>query len=108
MKLTNRWMVASAVAVAAVVGAGGSVMAAGDDDAPLTGETRDKAVAAAQNHVGQGRVTETEMGDDGASYGVEILKPDGNQVEVRLDQSYTVTGTEADQDGSGDDERDGD
>jgi hypothetical protein len=34
---------------------------------------------------------------------VEIRKPDGSQAEVSPDEAYTVTGTEADDDGPGDD-----
>ena len=100
MQRRTKWILAAGLAVAGVVGGGGAVMAGGaDDDAPLTGEQRDRAVAAAKAHVGEGQVTETEIGDDGAAYGVEILKPDGTQVEVNLDKDYRVTGTEADDDG---------
>ena len=84
----------------------GTVLAsnAADDDAQLSGESRDKAVAAARAHVGEGEVTDTEVGDDGAAYGVEILKPDGAQLEVHLDKDYKVTGTEADDDSGPDDD----
>lgn len=75
-----------------------------DDDTPLTGEVRDRAVASAVAHVGGGDVNDTEMGDGGATYGVEVRKPDGAQVEVNLDQGYAVTHTEADEDGPGDDD----
>jgi hypothetical protein len=102
-----RWIVVGGLAFAGVVGGAGAVLAANaDDDAPLTGESRDKAVAAAKAHVGEGEVTDTELGDDGAAYGVEILKPDGAQVEVNLDRDYNVTGTEADDDSGPDDDRD--
>lgn len=100
MQRRTKWILAAGLAVAGVVGGAGAVMAGGaDDDAPLTGEQRDRAVAAAKAHVGEGQVTDTEIGDDGAAYGVEILKPDGAQVEVNLDNDYRVTGTEADDDG---------
>jgi hypothetical protein len=105
MNKRTKWMVAAGIAVAGLVGGSGAVMAAGaGDDAPLTGESRDKAVAAARAHVGEGEVTDTEVGDDGAAYGVEIRKPDGAQVEVNLDQDYKVTGTEADDDSGPDDD----
>jgi hypothetical protein len=108
MQRRTKWVLAAGLAIAGVVGGAGAVMASGtDDDAPLTGEQRDKAVAAAKAHVGEGQVTDTEVGDDGAAYGVEILKPDGMQVEVNLDKDYRVTGTEADDD-SGADEADDD
>jgi hypothetical protein len=105
MRKRTKWILAAGLAVAGVVGGAGAVMASGaDDDAPLTGEQRDKAVAAAKAHVGDGDVTDTEVGDDGAAYGVEIRKPDGSQVEVNLDRDYRVTGTEANDDSEADDD----
>lgn len=50
----------------------------------------------------EGEVIETETGDDGAAYGVEVRKDDGSVVEVNLDESFEVIGTEADDDGSDD------
>ena len=99
-----------ATAVAAVI-AGGAVAATaagGDNDTPLTGSALEKATAAALAHVGQGTVTETEIGDDGAAYSVEIRLDDGSQVEVQLDESFQVTGNEQDDDGSGDSDGAGD
>jgi uncharacterized membrane protein YkoI len=105
MNKTSKWMVAAGIAVAGVVGVAGAVMASGaDNDAQLTGESRDKAVAAARAQVGDGEVTDTELGDDGAAYSVEIRRPDGSQVEVNLDRDYKVTGTEADDDSGPDDD----
>jgi len=69
-----------------------------DSDQPLTGTDRERAEAAALDSVGGGTVIETEIGDDGAAYGVEIRRDDGSQVEVNLDESFTVIGTEADDD----------
>ena len=57
---------------------------AGDTDQPLTGSTLDRARAAALEFTGGGTVTETEAGDDGAAYGVEVRLDDGRVVEVRL------------------------
>jgi hypothetical protein len=45
-------------------------------------------------------VTETEAGDDGAAYGVEVRLDDGRVVEVSLGADYQVLGHEADDDGS--------
>ena len=72
----------------------------GDDDKPLTGSALDKATAAALKHTGGGTVVETEVGDDGAAYGVEIRLDDGSQVEVNLDENFDVIGQEADDDGA--------
>lgn len=72
----------------------------GDDDKPLTGSTLDQATAAALKHTGGGTVVETEVGDDGSVYGVEIRLDNGSQVEVNLDANFNVIGDEADDDGA--------
>ena len=106
MNKRAKWLVAAGLAVAGVVagGAGAVLASSAGDDAQLSGESRDRAVAAARAHVGEGEVTDTEVGDDGAAYGVEIRKPDGTQVEVNLDRDYRVSGTEADDDSGPDDD----
>jgi uncharacterized membrane protein YkoI len=94
------------VALVLVLGAtsAGIALAAGggDDDTPLTGSNLAKATAAALAHTGGGTVTETEIGDDGAAYGVEVRLENGSQVEVSLDESFKVIGQEGDDDGSKD------
>lgn len=71
---------------------------ANDTDISLTGTDLDQAVAAALEHTGGGEVTVTEVGDDGAAFGVEIVLPDGGQVEVNLDADFNVIGSEPDDD----------
>jgi hypothetical protein len=99
MQRRTRWIVGTGLAVAM---AGGLVAAAaatdGDDDQELTGATRDRAVAAALAATGGGTVLETEAGDDGAAYGVEVRLDDGRQVEVNLDESFKVVNQEPDED----------
>jgi uncharacterized membrane protein YkoI len=100
----RRWIVGGAVAL--VVLAGGTAVAvatAGDDDRPLTGLTLARAEEAALAHTGGGTVIETEVGDDGAAYGVEVRLDHGSVVEVALDQDFRVVGTEADDDGANED-----
>ena len=96
-------LIAAAVLAVGALAAGGAAIAAGtgDDDKPLSGATLDKATAAALAHTGGGTVTETEVGDDGAAYGVEVRLADGSQVEVSLDENFNVIGQEGDDDGSG-------
>ena len=72
------------------------------DDQPITGSALDACTTAALEHTGEGAVTETEVGDDGAAYGVEIRLGDGSQVEVSLDKNCVVIGQEADDDGPND------
>ena len=92
-------MVAALVLAIGAV-SGGIAIAAGGDEKPLTGSTLAKATAAALEHTGGGTVVETEAGDDGAAYGIEIRLADGRQVEVNLDENFAVIGQEADDDGA--------
>jgi uncharacterized membrane protein YkoI len=94
-------------ALVLALSAGGVAIAAGggDDDRPLNGTMLERATAAALAHTGGGTVVETEHGDDGAAYGIEIRLADGRQVEVELNADFHVVGQEADDDspGEGDD-----
>ncbi len=93
-----------AIAVSAVTLTSHLVSAQGGDgdDRPITGSALDKATAAALQHTVGGTVIETEIGDDGAAYGIEIRSADGSQVEVNLDENFNVIGLEADDDGPND------
>jgi hypothetical protein len=103
-------LIAAVVLVAGAVSAGIAIAAGagGEDEAPLTGSALERATDAALAHTGGGTVTETEVGDDGAAYGVEVRLADGSQVEVNLDENFKVIGDEPDDDGAGDDEGPGD
>jgi uncharacterized membrane protein YkoI len=101
MQRRTKWIAAAGLAVAVV---GGIAASAGDTDQELTGATRDRAVDAALAATGGGTVLETEAGDDGAAYGVEVRLADGRQVEVNLDSSFKVIGQEPDEDRPGEDE----
>ena len=74
-----------------------------NDDRPISGEARDKCIAAALAEHPGGTVTETEGGTIVADE-VEIRREDGSQVEVQLNENCQVTGQEADDDGREDDE----
>ena len=104
MKRTTTWIAAGVAAAAIAIGGVGMALANGgsDTDAPLTGNDLDRATQAALEHTGGGTVIESEIGDDGAAYSVEIKRDDGTVVEVQLDESFNVTGDEADDDGAGD------
>jgi hypothetical protein len=95
-------------ALAVAAGAGGAYAWAGggDDDAtetPITGTDLQKASAVALAHTGGGRVTGTEVGDEESYYEVEVTLDGGGQVDVQLDKSFDVVGSEGDDDGSGED-----
>jgi uncharacterized membrane protein YkoI len=98
-------VLAALVLVAGAISAGFAIAAGGDDE-PLTGSSLEQATAAALAHTGGGTVTETEVGDDGAAYSVEVRLADGRQFEVDLDESFDVIGQANDDDGA-DDTNDG-
>lgn len=100
--MRRRVIIGAAVAAAAIVtgtGIGVTTGTGGDDERPLAGSDRQRAIAAALEHTGGGTVTEIEVGDGGAAYGVEVRRPDGGEVEVSLDERFLVVGEEADDDG---------
>jgi hypothetical protein len=103
-----RWIGGGALAVALIGGGTGVAIATGGQDRPLTGSALERATAAALQHTGGGTVIETEAGEDGAAYGVEIRPDDGRVVEVDLDANFKVIGQESDDDGSADSESNSD
>jgi hypothetical protein len=102
MERRKNWMAGGAV-VLFVLGGGTSIAIAtgvGDDDTPLTGTDLENATQAALEHTGGGTVMETEAGDGGAAYGVEVRLDDGSVVEVELDEHFDVIGEGSDDDGA--------
>jgi hypothetical protein len=100
-------VVAAVVLVVGAISAGIAIASGvGGGEAPLHGSDLERATQAALAHTGGGTVTETEAGDDGASYSVEVRLADGNQVEVNLDENFEVIGAEPDENGAGDDNDD--
>ena len=98
------------IAAAAATGtalalAGGAAIAgatSGDDGASLTGKTLARASAAALKATGGGEVNQTEYDSEkGATYEVEVTKPNGATVDVRLDGSFNVIAVDGDQEDSG-------
>ena len=82
------------------IGTGVGIAASGDDDRPLTGGDLERATKAALAHTGGGAVIETEAGDGGAAYEVEVRLEDGRVVEVALNADFEVIESTADDDGS--------
>ena len=102
--MTRKLALIAALIIVLVAVSAGIAIGAGGDEKPLTGSTLERATAAALAHTGDGTVTETEVGDDGAAYGVEVRLDDGRQVEVNLDENYDVIGQETDDDGANDED----
>lgn len=93
----------SILAVAAASGGAIAVAGAGDDQS-IAGSKADQARAAALRFTGGGRagIVEPESGDPdehGASYGVEVTKPDGHRVDVFLDENLKLLRITSNEDG---------
>jgi uncharacterized membrane protein YkoI len=68
-----------------------------DCDQGLTGDTATRASEAALAATGGGKVNASERdGEKGATYEVEITKPDGKTVDVRLDDQFKVVAVDSD------------
>lgn len=96
MQRNKKMFLASAVAVVVVVGGAGAALAGSDDDAtdrPIDGPALEQATDAALAETGGGTVTETEVGDEESLYEVEVTLDNGDQVDVQLDEDFTVVGT---------------
>jgi hypothetical protein len=110
MNRRNKLLIAGGAVALVVAGGTGIAVASGvvDDDGtdtPITGTALDKASTAALDYTGEGRVTETEVGDEESYYEVEVTLDDGSQVDVQLDESFHVVSSSADhEDGSGADD----
>ncbi len=105
MDRKRKWIAGGTLALVVLAGGTGlAIASAGDNDRPLTGSALDEASAAALAHTGGGTVIESEAGDDGAAYGVEIRLDDGRVVEVAVDAGFRVIGSSGDQDGTGADD----
>ena len=90
--------VVAAILVGAVIATGaGIALARGpdDDESPITGSDLERASEAAVRHLGEGRVTDTEVGDEESYFEVEVTLNDGRQVDVQLDEAFNVVGTES-------------
>ncbi|MFI5625560.1 PepSY domain-containing protein [Nocardioides sp. NPDC051685] len=97
-------LAASAVVTAGTVGAARAL--SGDDDTheqPIPTSERDRAEQAALEETGGGTVTGTEVDDEESKYEVEVTLDNGHQVDVQLDESFQVVGTDGDDDSGSDD-----
>ena len=87
---------AAGVIALAIAGTAAAGQLGDDHEQPITGDALTQASAAALAHTGEGRVTETEVGDEDSYYEVEVTLESGAQVDVQLDESFTVVGSDPD------------
>jgi hypothetical protein len=102
VRISRRFaVVAGAVAVVGAGGVGVAAASGGSDstegpDVPITGPALQRASAAALAETGGGRVTGSEVGDEESWYEVEVTLGNGDQVDVQLDEDFSVVGDETD------------
>jgi hypothetical protein len=101
-------VIAASSSVFVFVGGAGVVTALNpapppDDHEPsISGEPLQRAANAALAATGEGRVTDSEVGDEESYYEVEVTLPDGRHVDVQLDESFAVVDSTPDgRDGDG-------
>ena len=94
----SRALTAVAVAIMAVAGGTGAALAVtGSSNDGATGPDADKAVAAALKLTDGGTANAVERDNEkGATWEVEVKKPDGTTVDVRLDASYRLVAIDSD------------
>lgn len=97
----KRIFIISAIAAGLVAAGTGIALATDQQDdgpgRPITGPALERAKTAALEHVGGGRVTETEVGDEEGFYEVGVTVPDGREVDVHLDKKFNVLDATGDQ-----------
>ena len=102
MQRSTKVLAGAAIAAAVAGGAGVAAAAGGPGDAVegpdsgITGDALQQASAVALAEAGGGRVTGTEVGDEESFYEVEVTREDGSRIDVQLDQTFAVVGTDAD------------
>jgi len=98
------------VAALVALGLGGAayVQASGDDgERSATGPGADAAKAAALKVTKGGEVNAVERDSEkGATWEVEVTKPDGSTVDVRLGASYELVAVDGDHEDAGGDHED--
>jgi hypothetical protein len=99
MERTRRLLIVGGTVAALAAGAGTAVaIGAGDDDgSQATGSGADRARTAALAITRGGTANSVERdSEDGATWEVEVTRPDGKTVDVRLDERYELVVAESD------------
>jgi hypothetical protein len=100
MTRTRKLLIAgAAILVLAVGGVGIAQAVGGDTDERVKGPEADRAAKAAVDAIGGGRAVGIERDDDdGEAWEVEVVRPDGSEVEVLLTRDLQEVGTETEDD----------
>jgi hypothetical protein len=99
MHWSRKYAIVGGSVLAIAAGGGGAAIATagGDDEGTASGPAADQATAAALKITGGGHANAVERdSENGATWEVEVTKPDGQTVDVRLDQNYKLVVVEGD------------
>ena len=106
MSSTRKLVVVGVVGTVVALAAGGAAVASGgadsgdDGDVSVTGSQADQATKAALEITGGGHANSVERdSENGATWEVEVTKPDGHTVDVRLDEGNHLVVVESDSGG---------
>ena len=64
------------------------------EDVSITGSSLEKASKKALKYIGEGKVTDSEIGDEEGYYEIEITLNNGKEVDVHLDENFNVLSIE--------------
>jgi uncharacterized membrane protein YkoI len=105
MHWSRKYVIVGGSVLALAAGGAGAAVAignSGDDEGGATGPGADQAKAAALELYPGGHANSVERdSENGATWEVEVAKPDGGTVDVRLDQNYQLVVAEADSEDQG-------
>lgn len=100
MHWSRRYLIVGGSVLAIAAGGTGAAMATGsgdNGDNGVSGPGAVQATAAALNMTNGGHANSVERdSENGATWEVEVTKPDGKTVDVRLDQNYKLVVVEGD------------
>jgi uncharacterized membrane protein YkoI len=97
--MKRKYLLAAGAALAVAAGGVGIAQAVGggDESETATGPGADRAKAAALRAIDGGRANAVERdSENGGTWEVEVTRPDGKTVDVRLDENYKVVVVEGD------------
>jgi hypothetical protein len=104
MHWSKKYVIVGGAILALAAGGAGTAIATGgsDEGGGATGPGADQAKAAALNMYPGSHANSVERdSENGATWEVEVAKPDGSIVDVRLDQKYKLVVAEADSEDQG-------
>ncbi len=102
MTVRRRYLIVSGAVLALAGGGAGAAPAlgGGDHEAGASGPDAQPATRSALANTGGGHANAVERdSENGATWEVEVTKPDGKTVDVRLDENYKLVVVEADGEG---------